>query len=676
MPSKLRTGFVLSFLLATSLLGVGVRAAPPSEDADRFPRVVRVFYESVDDIRALYAFDLWEYSNVEERYVLVMVDAAEYAELAELGFPLELDEARTAEIQAPREVLPSQTSGIPGFPCYRTVEETYATAQQIVFDHSELATWEDVGDSWEKENGVGGYDMRVLRLTNRAVPGPKPKLFITSAIHAREYAPAELMTRVGEYLVDNYGVDADATWLLDHHEVHLMLQANPDGRKKAETGLYWRKNTNQNYCSPTSNNRGADLNRNFEFQWACCGGASNYECDELYRGPFAASEPETGTVQGHLLTEFPDQKPDPLDSPVPDDATGVYMDIHASGGLVLWPWGFGGSSPNMSQLQTFGRKLAYYNGYVPKQAVDLYPTDGNTIDFAYGEQGVAAMAYEIGTQFFQDCAYFENVILPDNLPSFVYAAKVARTPYLTPAGPDALDLEVTPASVYPGETFELTATLDDTRYNNSQGVEPVQAIARGEYYLDLPPWSPGSPAAAGMFAADGSFDTPVEAVTAVVSTTGLDPGRHIIFVRGRDAADNWGAFSAIFIDVADDQADDDGDGVPNGVDCAPGDISLWAPPSPARDLTVSKGAVDNLAWLPPADPGAFAVAYHVLRSSAAHDFDAAGCTAVGTSTTATDGQMPASGETFFYLIRTTNPCGKNLGYDSVGRPRSGAPCLF
>ncbi len=106
------------------------------------------------------------------------------------------------------------------------------------------------------------------------MPGPKPKLFITAAIHAREYTTAELVTRFAEYLVNNYGTNADATWILDHHEIHIMLHTNPDGRKQAETGLSWRKNTNQNYCGATSTSRGADLNRNFAFQWGCCGGSS------------------------------------------------------------------------------------------------------------------------------------------------------------------------------------------------------------------------------------------------------------------------------------------------------------------------------------------------------------------------------------------------------------------
>jgi hypothetical protein len=52
-----------------------------------------------------------------------------------------------------------------------------------------------------------------------------------------------------------------------------------------------------------------------------------------------------------------------------------------------------------------------------------------------------------------------------------------------------------------------------------------------------------------MAAADGSFNSTVEAVTATVNTSGLGTGRHLIFVRGKDAANNWGAFSAVFLDI-------------------------------------------------------------------------------------------------------------------------------
>ena len=52
---------------------------------------------------------------------------------------------------------------------------------------------------------------------------------------------------------------------------------------------------------------------------------------------------------------------------------------------------------------------------------------------------MAAYTFEIGTDFFQECNYFESTLLPANLPALIYAAKVVRTPYLTPCRPRCAD---------------------------------------------------------------------------------------------------------------------------------------------------------------------------------------------------------------------------------------------
>jgi hypothetical protein len=198
-----------------------------------------------------------------------------------------------------------------------------------------------------------------------------------------------------------------------------------------------------------------------------------------------------------------------------------------------------------------GRKFAFFNGYMPQQAFDLYPSDGTTDDFAYGDLGLAAYTFELGTSFFQDCGTFENTILPDNLPALIYAAKVSRTPYLTPAGPDVLGPAVAPELVFSDTAVRLTATVDDSRYNDRNGIEPTQNIAAAEYYVDIPPWiTTTTPIAHPMAAADGAFDERIEAVEASVDVAGLSGGRHIIFVRGQDAEGNWGAIQAVFLTIA------------------------------------------------------------------------------------------------------------------------------
>jgi carboxypeptidase T len=533
-------------------------AGKPAVPAPEGRRVVRIFYRDRQQLQELAAWrEPWEV-HPDQGYLVLDATQEEVKRLQAVGYRLEIDPEQTAALAAATRSAavaagpPDQLGGIPGFPCYLTVEEGMAAAAAMAAAHPRLATWIDSGDSWEKltTGGAPGYDIRVLRLTNAGVPGLKPKLFVMSAVHAREYATAELNLRFARYLVDNYGHDADITWLLDYREVHLLLHTNPDGRKWAESGYLWRKNTDNDYCTGTDE-RGVDLNRNYSFQWACCGGSSPFACFETFHGPAPASEPETRAVQAYLRAQFADQRQADLSAAAPLTSTGVLVDLHSYGKLVLWPWGFTTApAPNGSALQTLGRKLAYFNGYTPQQAAYLYMTDGTTDDFAYGELGLAAYTLELGTSFFQDCASFETEILPRNLLALVYAAKVADRPYVTPAGPDAVGLAVSPQVAAAGEPAELTATLDDTLYSQAGGTEPIQAIAAAEYYVDILPWHPAT-AGGGrpLAAADGAFDATVEAVTARIDTTGMSPGRHILFVRGQDVAGNWGAVSAAFITV-------------------------------------------------------------------------------------------------------------------------------
>ena len=526
------------------------RAVPPISSVEsRF--IARIYVDDEASIRRLQTYDLLEFHDHEAGYLLAIVDDDEFARIADSGFRVETDLKRSEELQAARNLEGYRGAGIPGFPCYRTVEEVEALAQSLATARPDLVSVVDVGDSWEKLNGFGGYDLRVLKLTNQAISGPKPKLFATCSIHAREYTPAELCTRFAESLVADYGVDADTTWILDHHEIHLMLHANPDGRKQAETGLSWRKNTNQDFCGTASTNRGVDLNRNFEFRWGCCGGSSTSECDLTYRGESPASEPETQVVQNYARSLFPDQRADDLLAAAPDDATGVYLDIHSFSELVLWPWGWGGTgAPNEVPLRAFGRKLAFFNGYNPQQAIDLYITDGTTIDFAYGDLGVASYVFELGTSFFQDCATFENQVLPDNLPALLYAAKSARAPYMTAGAPDIAWVESTIALLDPGASLEVRALADDTRYSSDAGVEPSQAIAAVEISVGRPFWDPAA-SPLPMTAVDGAFDSATEQAEVWLDGTEFQPGKNIIFVRARDSGSDWGVPTALFVYVRD-----------------------------------------------------------------------------------------------------------------------------
>ena len=515
-------------------------------------------------------------SNYAGGYLVLELDETDQARLRQSGFTLKPALAFLAKRDALLSALQARAAqgrpsllgrraitgaemadgaggveSIPSFPCYETVEESFTAAQALVTQKPKLASWIDIGDSWQKATGAGGYDLRVLKLSNSKVAGPKPKLFINAAIHAREYATAPLVLAFASELVNGHGTDADATWILDHHEVHLLLQTNPDGRKKAETGLLWRKNTNTAYCGANSNDRGADLNRNFSYSWNLTGGqgSSGNGCSETYRGPSAGSEPEVQAVQAYVRSLWADRRGAGLDDPAPADTSGIHLDIHSYSQLVLWPWGVRNApAPNGTALQTLGRKFAWFNNYTPMQSIGLYPTDGTSDAVSYGELGVAAYTFEIGTSFFQSCTSYTNTIKPQNLNALRYAAKVVRTPYQTPAGPDTTAVSVAPAKVSAGQAATLSASATDLRFNNSQGTEPTQNIVAAEYYIDTPPWQAGA-VARPLQAADGAFNGKTESLTASVPTAGLSRGKHLLFVRAQDAAGNWGAFSATYLKV-------------------------------------------------------------------------------------------------------------------------------
>ena len=330
-----------------------------------------------------------------------------------------------------------------------------------------------------------------------------------------------------------------------------MPQVNPDGRKMAEAGQLWRKNTDNNDGCASSSFWGTDLNRNSSFKWNN-GGSSSNACNDTYRGPSAASEPETQAIETYAATIFPDQRGPNDSDAAPTTSEGIFISLHSYSQLVLYPWGFTTTpAPNAVGLQTLGRKFGFFNGYqVCNGPACLYGTSGTTDDYTYGAFGVASYTFELGQSFFEQCTFFQSDILPKNMPALYYAAKAARRPYQNPAGPDALNLTVSAATVAAGTPVALTATINDTRYNsNGWGTEPTQAIQAARYTIDAPSWSGATPGA--MTAVDGAFNSTQETVTAQIDTTLLPVGRHTIFVEGQDSAGNWGVMSSIFLTISD-----------------------------------------------------------------------------------------------------------------------------
>ena len=504
---------------------------------------------------------LVEKSN-DGRSLTLSLTQKEVAELSALGYQLvphsiiaskqfQKTKAFVAENQKLNQAKVNSFVGIPEFSCYATVEETYQEAAGFAAQYPSLTEWKKIGESWDKENGNGGYDLNVLVITNDNGKANKPKLFIHSAMHAREYTTAALTLEFARELVEGFGENADINWILNEHEVHILFVMNPDGRKHAETGLLWRKNTNQNYCGATSETRGVDLNRNFTYFWnTTVNGSSGEQCEQTYRGPSPASEPETQAVEAYVKSLFPDVRGDMESDAAPSDTAGLHLDIHSAGGMILWPWGHTTApAPNGDALATLGRKVAAFNRYNPFQSVGLYPTDGTSDDVSYGELGIAHLTFELGTSFFQDCESYQQDILPNNLQALLYAAKTVEMPYQKPAGPDVLDLRLVGAgtqAVPPGTTVTLTGTANDQFFHyqaSDTNFEASQNIEQVEYAIGGYAWD--NPADINQLTpVDGLLNSAEESVNAVIDTSALADGSYNIYARAKDSDDNWGVMSA------------------------------------------------------------------------------------------------------------------------------------
>ena len=100
-----------------------------------------------------------------------------------------------------------------------------------------------------------------------------------------------------------------------------------------------------------------------------------------------------------------------------------------------------------------------------------------------------------------------------------------------------------------------------------------------------------------LSASDGAFDSNAEDGTASIDTTGWSAGRHTVFVRAKDADNNWGAVSAAFLFV----------------DVAP-PATLAAP-----TLTSSSGQI-IVAWTAPVDNGSPVTGYRLRHKPTGQHF--------------------------------------------------------
>ena len=96
--------------------------------------VARVYYENFQDINDLADYDVWEYNNLEEKYVLVALDGSDYIHLEKKGWKLRVDHEASSQVALGVE----PPDGPPFESGYHTVDEYYSSLKQLNNQHPQL----------------------------------------------------------------------------------------------------------------------------------------------------------------------------------------------------------------------------------------------------------------------------------------------------------------------------------------------------------------------------------------------------------------------------------------------------------------------------------------------------------------------------------------------------------
>ncbi|KQP23077.1 M14 family zinc carboxypeptidase [Pseudorhodoferax sp. Leaf267] len=639
-----------------------------SDDATVDIYSVKIGYASEEQLSKMTAMLDHPYVDQKSRLIHAEIGPDELKAIQALGYTVQIDQAETERIQnwvasrerdlksgaltrIDREKPSSIADGVHA--CYRTMEQTYATFDELKAKYPELVQVKTLGPAWMKtqikaptvvnnqyDNSSSSYtsllakflpaawlqrfnlalfpeqphDVKAIVVGNFKKQEGKevPRMVWTGGIHAREYAPQEVGTKFIEWLLDNYGKDANATMMLDNNQFHYIIH-NPDGRKLAEQDRAARQRKNTNYttafCTNTTGNgplgSGVDLNRNYPFGWATggAGGSDGNICGETFRGTGPASEPETQAVLNYVRGTWnqaqckweggalPDGRPKSAEYCNPENRStitgeldwttgaseeypgGMFIDLHSNARAILWPWGvertengFNTHSPNNKGMAVIAQRLAYHNNYSSQQLLS-YNTEGTTKDAFYGFLGAPSYTVEMGRSFYEDCGVFERETNPENFNGFHYLSRTLHRIYQLPFGPDTVDVQVAQTNpVDAGTKVQVSALVDDNRYRYSNAgqstIKPppypvVYNVTEAYAYIGKLPWEAGAEAVRvklDLSASDKArddFPDATKRASGELNTAGLAAGRHMVYVQGVNSDGKPGALSAAFLDIAE-----------------------------------------------------------------------------------------------------------------------------
>ncbi len=407
---------------------------------------VRVAIDNRADYLTLKGLELDE-TFVGDKYIDVLVNAEELSRLEESGlnFSVEIPDL-TAFYQS--RLDPAKDMG-----GYRTLSEI-----EMAMDSISTANPAIVTPKWSIGNTLQGRPIYVMKISdNPAVDEDEPEVYYHAAIHAREVITPEVLIYFMRYLTNNYGINSHVTDLVNNRELFFTCVVNPDGYYWNEVsepggGGLWRKNRRNN----GDGTFGIDLNRNFGYQWGYDDeGSSPDPGDDTYRGTAGFSEPETQRIRDFISSRN----------------FVITLSYHSYSDLFLWPWGYDRIVTDDNDIfQAMGDSVQAATGYAigpPWQL--LYPVNGSTDDWGYGEQSLKnknyAVTIEVGNQsdgFWPPTSRITTLVQKNIFPN-LFVARIAGKPERL-RGPQQ-------PQIYPLAAIEASET--DVYWHHADTVNPA-----------------------------------------------------------------------------------------------------------------------------------------------------------------------------------------------------------
>lgn len=188
----------------------------------------------------------------------------------------------------------------------QTIKDNFYSYQQMTAEISTLASrYPQILSVHEIAKTYEGRSIIILEIGNKTGKANKSGLMATFAQHSGEHATTKTGMGFVKLLLNNYGIDADITKLLDEKTVYIAPMVNPDGvdydLNSDEPPFNWRKNR-----KPVGSNiYGVDLNRNWGYHWDApttdaFAKSMNTPDDQYYHGDHPFSETETKMLSAFI----------------------------------------------------------------------------------------------------------------------------------------------------------------------------------------------------------------------------------------------------------------------------------------------------------------------------------------------------------------------------------------